>query len=58
MGQNQPRIGDSGEGKDGIGSAHNRNDLKDRAKVGNFQPKTAVNSATGQGEKENPGKPT
>lgn len=61
MGQNQPRVSDNGgKGEDGIGSAHRRNDLKDRvnAKFGNEHD---VNPAYGQGgnkgSKGNTGKP-
>ena len=55
MGQMQPREGDNGKKSEGTNQT---TAAKDRATVKNFQPRSAVNSASGMGKKENPGKPT
>lgn len=57
MGQMQTKV--EGKGTDGIGSPHNKNDVKDRTGA-KFQNEHGVNPAYGQGgtgSKGNSGKP-
>lgn len=55
MGQMQNREAE-GKREEAVGGAV-KNDLKDRVGA-SFQPKSAVNPASGTGSKGNPGKPT